>query len=110
MESYLIAVKEKGRAVLPVALQRAGKFGPGDNLIARVLPGGGILLETREQVLERIWASMEDPDGFDGVEELKKRRSERDAGRRQQLVNPESVSDEESQRRSAALLALLGLE
>lgn len=109
MKGYTITVKEKGRTVLPVALQRAGNFGPGDSLVARVLPEGGILLETRRQVLERIWASMENLDGLDGVAELKKRRIERDAARRQRLERPQFADDAESERRSAALLALLGL-
>ena len=109
MNSYRIAVKEKGRAVLPVALQRAGKFGPGDELIARVLPEGGIIMETRRQVLERIWASMAITENSDAVAELMQLRSEGDAARLERLENPELPDEQESDRRGAALLAKLGL-
>jgi bifunctional DNA-binding transcriptional regulator/antitoxin component of YhaV-PrlF toxin-antitoxin module len=107
MKGYAITIKEKGRTLLPVALQKAANFGPGDIFIARVNEDGEILLVNRRRVLERMWASMEPSDDFDAVTDLKKARVAGDAARRQRLESFEVADEKELEERTAALLARL---
>ena len=105
MKSYTISIKEKGRTLLPVALQRAGNFGPGDTLIAQVNDEGEIVLVNRRRVLEKMWASMEVSGDFDAVDDLKKARVEGDTARRQRLENFEILDEKGLMERTSALLA-----
>ncbi|MFC7480758.1 AbrB/MazE/SpoVT family DNA-binding domain-containing protein [Luedemannella flava] len=47
---------EKGRFVIPIAVRQAAGVGVGDELIARVLADGRIVLETRAAIAKRIRA------------------------------------------------------
>lgn len=108
MKGYSISIKEKGRTLLPVALQRAGNFGPGDTFIAQVNDDGDIVLVNRRRVLERMWASMEVSEDFDAVVDLKKVRVEGDTARRQYLENFEVQDEKDLMERTAALLTRMG--
>lgn len=105
MKGYSVSVKEKGRILLPVALQRAGNFGPGDTFIAQVNDEGDIVLVNRRRVLERMWASMEVPEDLDAVADLKKVRVAGDTARRQRLENFEVQDEKDLMERTTALLA-----
>lgn len=105
MKGYSISIKEKGRTLLPVALQRAGNFGPGDTLIAQVNDDGDIVLVNRRRMLERMWASMGVPEGSDAVADLKKARVEGEAARRERLENIEIHDEKDLMERTSALLA-----
>lgn len=94
---------------MPVALQRAGNFGPGDTFIARVNDEGDIVLVNRRRALERMWASMELSEDFDGVADLKKARVKGDAARHQRLESFEIVDEKDLVERTTALLARMGL-
>ena len=104
MKGYAISIKEKGRTLLPVALQRAANFGPGDTFIAQVNDEGDILLVNRRRALERMWASLDPSDDFDTVADLKHARVAGDAARRQRLESFEVVDEKELEARTAALL------
>lgn len=104
MKGYSVSIKEKGRILLPVALQRAGNFGPGDTFIAQVNDDGDILLVNRRRVLERMWASMEVSEDSDVVADLKKVRVEGDTARRQRLDDFEVQDEKDLMERTTALL------
>jgi bifunctional DNA-binding transcriptional regulator/antitoxin component of YhaV-PrlF toxin-antitoxin module len=97
-------IREKGRTLLPVALQRAANFGPGDIFIAQVNDEGDILLVNRRRALERMWASMEPSDDFDPVADLKRARVTGDNARRQRLETFEVEDEKELEARTTALL------
>lgn len=105
MKGYSISIKEKGRTLLPVALQRAGNFGPGDTLIAQVNDDGDIVLVNRRRLLEKLWESIEVSDDSDAVEDLKKVRVEGDVARRERLENIEIQDEKDLMERTSALLA-----
>lgn len=108
MRGYAITIKEKGRTLLPSALQRAGNFGPGDTLIAQINDDGDIVLVNRRRVLEKLWASMEVSDDSDAVADLKQTRIEGDAARLERLVNFEIHDEKDLMDRTFALLARTG--
>ncbi len=105
MRGYSVTIKEKGRTLLPVALQRAGNFGPGDTFIAQVNDEGDIVLVNRRRMLERMWAAMEVSQDTDAVADLKKVRVEGDAARRHNLENVEVQDEKDLMERTRALLA-----
>jgi bifunctional DNA-binding transcriptional regulator/antitoxin component of YhaV-PrlF toxin-antitoxin module len=104
MKGYAIIIKEKGRTLLPVALQRAGNIGPGDTLIAQVNDDGDIVLVNRRRVLEKLWASMEVSDDSCAVADLKHIRVEGDAARLERVVNFEIHDEKDLISRTADLL------
>lgn len=115
MELFRLAVKAKGRTVLPAGLQRACGFAPGAQLVARPLGKGRFVVESTDAVLDRIWSGLplsEQDDVGDGAD-LDRWRTEADGGRWTRLERPDSdagdVDDGESQRRSARLLGELDL-
>lgn len=105
MKGYSISIKEKGRALFPVALQRAGNFGPGDTLIAQINDEGDVVLVNRRRMLEKMWASMGVPEDSDAVGDLKKARSEGEAARRERLENLDIHDEKDLLERTSALLA-----
>lgn len=105
MRGYSVTIKEKGRTLLPVALQRAGNFGPGDTFIAHVNDEGDIVLVNRRRVLERMWEAMEVAKDTEAVADLKKVRAEGDAARRHNLENFEVQDEKDLVERTRALLA-----
>lgn len=107
MRGYAITVKGKGRTLLPVALQRAGNFGPGDTFIAQVNDDGDIVLVNRRRVLERMWASMGVSEDVEAVVDLKKVRIEGDTARRRNIENFEVRDEKDLMERTTALLARL---
>lgn len=94
---------------MPVALQRAGNFGPGDTFIAQVNDEGDIVLVNRRRALERMWAAMELSEDLDAVADLKKTRANSDAIRRQRLENFEIADEKDLVERTSALLARMAL-
>jgi bifunctional DNA-binding transcriptional regulator/antitoxin component of YhaV-PrlF toxin-antitoxin module len=109
MEQFHLAVKDKGRTVLPVGLQRACGFAPGATLVARPLGRGRFIVESSEAVLERIWSRMPEAGSTGGVEELHDWRRESERRRRERL-EAEFRATEDSERRGAVLLQHLGQE
>ena len=120
METYRLHVKEKGRTVLPVGLQRACGFSPGAELVARPIGDGRFVVESTDAILERIWSRVPsgadagtetpaDAEHGDAVESLHAWRADTTDARRSALQAPELASADESDRRAARLLAELGL-
>lgn len=109
VESYRVSVKDKGRVVLPVALQRACGFGPGDELVVRPIGPGRFVVESTNAVLERIWSGAPQGPSVDAVESLEGWRTESDARRGEELDTPRLPSEKESDQRAARLLSEFGL-
>lgn len=109
MTTYRISVKHKGRAVLPVGLQKACGFAPGDDLVARPLGEGRFIVESTNAIMERIWSQVPEGSPQDATESLEEWRAESTKGRRAEIESPVSGSTPESRRRGARLLAEFGL-
>lgn len=110
MKTFRLAVKDKGRTVLPAGLRQACGFSPGDALRARPIGPGQFIVETDEAVLTRIWSRLPEPhEASDGVDELSRWRMTSEAARRDLLENPEMTTEAESVRRGTSLLDELGL-
>lgn len=98
-------VKEKGRTVLPVELQRACGFKPGDTLIVQEISEGRFIVETRERKIQSLWEKALTSSATPKTEELLQKRSKNEAERLERLINPSLSAEEESDERAAALLA-----
>lgn len=98
-------VKEKGRTVLPVELQRACGFKPGDTLIVEEISKGRFIVETRERKIQSLWELAVASHSSPTTQELLQRRSEEEKERLERLSNPTFLSVDESDKRGAALLA-----
>ena len=109
MDTFRIVVKDKGRAVLPVALQRACGFGPGDELVARPLGHGRFIVESPAAVLDRIWSRLPAETSTDATAGLEDWRADSNESRRTELESADTTSSVDSDRRAARLLSELGL-
>lgn len=109
MTTFRLSVKDKGRTVLPIGLQRACGFAPGAELVARPLGEGRFLVESTDAVLARIWERAAASDTEDAIAALHTWRAGTDTRRWDQLEAAELPSEEVSQERAANLLADLGL-
>jgi hypothetical protein len=109
MPTFRLFVKDKGRTVLPLGLQRACGFAPGSELVARPLGNGRFLVESADAVLSRIWERAADGSAEDGVAALSTWRTEAGTQRRDRLVVAELPPEDASRERAADLLADLGL-
>jgi hypothetical protein len=114
MPAFRLFVKEKGRTVLPMGLQRACGFAPGAELVARPLGEGRFLVESTDAVLSRIWErsaanSNEDDNTEDGVAALSSWRAEAGTQSWDRLDAAELPPEDVSRKRAADLLADLGL-
>lgn len=98
-------VKEKGRTVLPVELQKACGFKPGDTLIVQEISEGRFVVETREGKIQSLWEKALSSNESPVTEGLLRKRSKDEAERLKRLINPTLSTGEESGRRAAALLA-----
>ena len=109
MPTFRLSVKEKGRTVLPIGLQRACGFAPGAELVARPLGDGRFLVESTDAVLSRIWERATDDSTEDGVAALNAWRAHAGTRRWDRLDAAELPPDDVSRKRAADLLAELGL-
>ena len=98
-------VKEKGRTVLPVELQRACGFKPGDTLIVEEISPGRFIVETRERKIQSLWELAVSSHPSPTTQELLLKRSEEEKEHLKRLSNPTFLSAGESDKRGAALLA-----
>lgn len=98
-------VKEKGRTVLPVELQRACGFKPGDTLIVQEISEGRFIVETRERKIQSLWEKALSSNVSPTTEGVLRKRSKDEAERLERLTKPTLSTDEESDKRAAALLA-----
>lgn len=108
VDMYRIVVKEKGRVVLPIALQRACGFAPGDELVARPIGAGRFIVESGDAILSRIWSRLPE-DSIGDTGDLATWRHESDSARQRSLESPEFEATPESNRRTSRLLAEFGL-
>ncbi len=92
---FRLSVKDKGRTVLPVALQRECGFGPGVDLFARPLGAGRFVVETADAVLDRIWEGLPASEG-DAVAELSSWRTESGRSRMAALSSEPDADDSDS--------------
>jgi len=109
MQIFRLSVKDKGRTVLPSALQKACGFAPGTELIARTLGQGQFLVETHDAVLERIRSGVQADSEDNGVDALQEWRLASDAERNENLASPDLPDEATSQSRGTQLLSDLGL-
>lgn len=98
-------VKEKGRTVLPVELQKACGFKPGDTLIVEEISEGRFIVETKERKIQSLWEKAISSDASPATEGLLRKRSEDEAERLERLSKPTFPPAKESDKRGAALLA-----
>lgn len=98
-------VKEKGRTVLPVELQKACGFKPGDTLIVQEISEGRFIVETRERKIQSLWEKALSSNESPATEGLLRKRSKDEAERLKRLTKPTLSTGEESEKRAAALLA-----
>ena len=98
-------VKEKGRTVLPVELQKACGFKPGDTLVVDEISEGRFIVETRERKIQSLWELAVASQSAPSTEDLLRKRSEEETDRFERLSNPTYLSSTESNKRGAALLA-----
>ena len=98
-------VKEKGRTVLPVELQKACGFKPGDTLIVEEISKGRFIVETRERKIQSLWELAISPSSAPTTQELLQKHSEEEEEHLERLSNPTYKSTDESNKRGAALLA-----
>jgi bifunctional DNA-binding transcriptional regulator/antitoxin component of YhaV-PrlF toxin-antitoxin module len=109
METFRLAVKDKGRTVLPVGLQRACGFSAGMELVAHQIGVGRFVVETHDAVLERIWSGIPTGDSQHAVEELFEWRRSSDAERNRRLAEPVEADDSAVAGHGEQLLRALGL-
>lgn len=102
-----LKVKEKGRTVLPVELQKACGFKPGDILVVEEFSEGRFIVETKERKIENIWEKALSPDETPSTQELLRNRTKDEADRFERLIHPKHVSEKESAKRAAKLLTLV---
>jgi bifunctional DNA-binding transcriptional regulator/antitoxin component of YhaV-PrlF toxin-antitoxin module len=102
-----LRVKEKGRTVLPVELQKACGFKPGDILVVEEFSDGRFLVETKERKIESIWEKALTSEASPSTQELLRGRAKDEVARLERLSNPKFVSEKESAKRGASLLALV---
>lgn len=100
-----LKVKEKGRTVLPVALQEICGFGPGDILIVEQVSPGRFVVETKESKINRLWHAASTQDSTEDSSELLLERVKQDNSRIERIMNPVLSSEKESRKRAKALLA-----
>jgi len=98
-------VKEKGRTVLPVELQKACGFKPGDTLIVEEISEGRFIVETKERKIQSLWERAISSDSTPTTEEILRIRSKDEAERLERLSKPTYLPVKESDKRGAALLA-----
>jgi len=98
-------VKEKGRTVLPVELQKACGFKPGDTLVVDEISEGRFIVETRERKIQSLWELAIAPQSAPSTEDLLRERSKDEKDRFERLSNPTYTSAAESNKNGAALLA-----
>lgn len=98
-------VKEKGRTVLPVELQRACGFKPGDTLVVEEISKGRFIVETKEQKIQSLWELAVASQSAPSTEDLLQERSVEEKERFERFSNPTFRSTAESDKRGAALLA-----
>lgn len=100
-------VKEKGRTVLPVELQKACGFKPGDTLIVQEISEGRFIVETRERKIQSLWEKALSSNESPATEGLLRKRSKDEVERLKRLTKPTLSTGEESEKRAAALLAVV---
>ena len=101
-------VKEKGRTVLPVELQKACGFKPGDTLVVDEISEGRFIVETRERKIQSLWELAVASPSAPSSEDLLRERFEEEEARFERLSNPTYPSTPESNRGAALLAAVLG--
>lgn len=110
METHFrLSVKDKGRTVLPTALQRECGFAVGAELIARPLGPGRFLVETADAVLDRIWSGVPTDGPTDAVAELAAWRTHSSSERMAALSAGAPDADGTETDHGAELLRELGL-
>ena len=98
-------VKEKGRTVLPVELQKACGFKPGDTLIVQEISEGRFIVETRERKIQSLWEKALSSNESPATEDVLRKRSKDEVDRLERLTNQTLSTGKESDKRGAALLA-----
>ena len=105
---YLFEVKEKGRSVLPAGLRAQCGFEVGMTIVAVALGPGRALIQTRDALLEELWASQP-ATGGDGAEDLRKERAAESATllAKSRLDEPGGLPDDTSQEQLEEFFASL---
>jgi len=90
---------------LPVELQKACGFKPGDTLVVEEISEGRFIVETRERKIQSLWELAVASQSSPSTQDLLRRRSEEEEERLERLSNPTYSSNTESNKRGSALLA-----
>lgn len=103
-----VTIGDKGRVVIPVSVRRAAGVEVGDELIARAMADGQIVLETRAAIAQRIRARFAGGDGTEGLRSAREADLVLDEQRRAPRP-PATQADLASERRRAdEILVALG--
>jgi len=110
MGSFQISIKDKGRLVIPATLRAESGIGDEVELVATVLPEGGFVVKTRQQILESLRTPNTDLVDDAVVIDFLRSRDEAEQARFQFLMNPVvlELSEQEQEAKDAATLAKLG--
>lgn len=110
---FQIAVKDKGRVVLPSGLRDAAGFKPGDILVADVVDKGTFIVRTRQALYDRLWdpathsSDITESDNTEGAEALEVWRDQSQQARFGKLS--ETVEPVDHNEVGDRLVAYLGL-
>ncbi len=109
VKTYTLAVKDKGRTVLPIELRHACGVESGDTLSAHQIADGVFVIETRAAILQRLQSGAKAV-GVDrgGVEDLAAWRSASEEYRLERLTAPTEVDEDILAQRRTALLETIG--
>jgi len=104
-------VGAKGRVVLPAAVRRAASIAEGDQVVARPVGEGRVVIETVRAIRVRVWGAAPDASGLDTTTEVRAMRAEDNDVSDQGFARRAAVngSETDSAAAGAALLARLGL-
>ena len=109
VKTYTLAVKDKGRTVLPIELRHACGVDAGDTLSARQIADGVFVVETRAAILQRLQSGAEAVGvGCGGVEDLVAWRSASEEDRLERLTASAEVDEDILAQRRTALLEAIG--
>ena len=107
--TYTLAVKDKGRTVLPIELRHACGVESGDTLSAHQIADGVFVIETRAAILRRLQSGTKVVEGDrGGVADLAAWRAATEEDRLEHLLVPVEVDESTLAQRRTALLEAIG--
>ncbi len=95
---------KQGRFVLPIAVRRAAHIEDGATMVARADGEGRIVIETREAITKRVWASAPTSIGLDTIADVRQMRNEDNKISESNFTRRSQAASEEATDAMGALL------